>query len=257
MKPLVSSLCIAFSMYSAVPMPRADWKKENMRWVMCFFPLVGAVSGGLLFAWLWLAARWGLVSSLTAAAACVLPVFVTGGIHLDGYCDTADALASHAPPERALEILKDSHAGAFAVIACAVYFLLAFGLWSQYAFSARSAGMLAAGFVLSRALSGLSVVSFPCAKTSGLAALFSGAAEKRRVRAVLLVWTAVAGAAMLWLSPIAGMGAFSAALAVFFYYRRMAVKRFGGLTGDLAGWFLQVCELAQLAAAILCTEAVR
>ena len=38
------------------------------------------------------------------------------------------------------------------------------------------------------------------------------------------------------------------ALAVFVYYRRMAIRQFGGISGDLAGWFLQTTELAMLVA---------
>ena len=42
-----------------------------------------------------------------------------------------------------------------------------------------------------------------------------------------------------------------AALLVFFHYERMSRKQFGGTTGDLAGYFLQICELAMLAGAVL------
>ena len=57
--------------------------------------------------------------------AVLIPVLVTGGIHLDGLLDTADALSSWQTRERRLEILKDSHAGAFAIIVCCGYFLAA------------------------------------------------------------------------------------------------------------------------------------
>jgi adenosylcobinamide-GDP ribazoletransferase len=45
----------------------------------------------------------------------VAPIIITGGIHMDGFLDTQDALSSYQPRERRLEILKDSHAGAFAI----------------------------------------------------------------------------------------------------------------------------------------------
>ena len=61
----------------------------------------------------------------------LIPVFVRGGIHLDGLLDTADALNSYQPRERKLEILKDSNAGAFAVITALVYFLLYLGVYSE------------------------------------------------------------------------------------------------------------------------------
>ena len=61
------------------------------------------------------------------------PAAVTGGIHLDGYCDTVDALASHGTPARRQEILKDPHIGAFGVIRLCGYFLLSFALWTTLA----------------------------------------------------------------------------------------------------------------------------
>lgn len=42
-------------MYSKIPMPNIDWKKENMKYAMCFFPLVGLVIGIIMAAWMYLA----------------------------------------------------------------------------------------------------------------------------------------------------------------------------------------------------------
>ena len=159
-------LAIAFSLYSRIPMPRVEWDGRSMRYALCFFPLVGAVTGGLLWLLLWLCSALGVGAGLTAALAVALPVGVNGGIHRDGFSDAADALSSHQTRERKLEILKDPHAGAFAVLSCAVYLLLQFGLWTEFSFSPRSAGVVAIGFVFSRSLSGFSVAAFPCAKTA-------------------------------------------------------------------------------------------
>ena len=127
MKQLFSSCVIAFSTYSRIPMPQVEWNEKNMRHTLACFPLVGAAVG-LIF-WLVdvIGYQLGLGMVLRAALLTAVPVVVTGGIHLDGYCDTVDALASHASRERKLEILKDSSAGAFAVIWCAVWFLAYFG----------------------------------------------------------------------------------------------------------------------------------
>ena len=115
---MVKALVIAFSTYSKLPMPQVEWSEKNMRYAVCFFPLVGAVAGGVLLAWCWLCRALALTVPLRAAGGVVIPLLVSGGIHMDGWCDTADALASHQERARKLEILKDSHTGAFAVIAC-------------------------------------------------------------------------------------------------------------------------------------------
>lgn len=118
---------IAFSMYSKIPMPQSEWTDENMSLAMCFFPWVGAVIG--LASWVvyqaggWLADRQETLSSGIPGSSnlfltillVLIPIFITGGIHLDGFLDTQDALSSYQPMERRLEILKDSHAGAFAI----------------------------------------------------------------------------------------------------------------------------------------------
>lgn len=102
---------VAFSTYSAILMPQVQWSQRNMRYAMCFFPLIGLIIGALLLGWAQLRNLVGIGPLLFGAVATVLPLLVTGGIHLDGFCDTCDALGSHQPREKKLEILKDSHAG--------------------------------------------------------------------------------------------------------------------------------------------------
>lgn len=247
---LLRSFFIAFSMYSKIPMPRTEWDKESMKYAMCFFPPVGLVIGALLMLWARLAGPLFGLDSLLSAAVCVLiPVAVTGGIHLDGLLDTADALSSWQPMEKKLEILKDSHAGAFAVIAAVSYFTAALGIYSEL--TPRALPVLALSFALSRALSGFSVVTFRMARNTGLAATFSDMAAKERVRAVMIGYICVLTAGMLLLDPKCGGCAIGAAAAVFAWYRHMAYSRFGGITGDLCGFFLQICELCMAAAVVL------
>ena len=80
--------------------------------------------------------------------------------------DTSDALHSYQPRERKLEILKDSHAGAFAIITAVVYFLFYLGVYSEMTLKALP--VVCIGFVLSRAMGGFSIAAFPMAKNTGL-----------------------------------------------------------------------------------------
>ncbi len=113
---MFDSLKIAFATYSRIPTPPADWNEHSMKYAMCFFPLVGVVLALLSgLAWLVLT-RLGLHAFFISSWFTALPIVLTGGIHLDGYFDTQDALHSYAPKGRKLEILKDPHIGAFAAI---------------------------------------------------------------------------------------------------------------------------------------------
>ena len=253
MKKIFSSCAIAFSTYSRIPMPQVEWSEENMRYTLAFFPLVGAAVGAVFWGADVLCRLLDVGAVLRAAILTAVPAAVTGGIHLDGYCDTVDALASHASRERKLAILKDSSAGAFAVIWLGVWLALTAGLLTEV----ESVPTVAAGFVLSRSLSALAVERLPPARSGPQAGM--GAALKASSRFpwwVLAAYLALyAGAVWLWGDVAAGLAALAGAVIFYFFYKAMALRLFGGFTGDLAGWFLQVCELIILAAVVL-TERV-
>ncbi len=247
--PVIRSFLIAFSTYSRIPVPQVEWTEENRRYSMCFFPLVGLVIGLAVWGWFALCAKLGIGPFLRGAAAALLPLLISGGIHMDGFMDTLDALASWQPPEKRLEILKDSHTGAFAVMGCAGYLLLSAALYSEADLS--KAWLLPGVFVASRALSAWALVTLKNARPQGMLDDFSRSAQVRLVTVssgiyvlLCLVFWAVAGG---WTALLCAAGA----VLSFAVYRRMAFRRFGGVTGDLAGWFLQVTELALTAAVVI------
>ena len=240
---LFGSFVIACSMYSRIPMPQVDWTENRMKYAMCFFPLIGVIMGAAL----WLTALIGENvhtleegSLLWAVMGTILPLLITGGIHLDGYADTCDALASYGDREKKLEILKDPHCGAFAVIRLCSYFAAYLCLAACVQFTPRVGALWTLALVLERALSGLAVAAFPMAKNTGLAHTFASTADRTAVRNVLAVLAILLCGALLAL----GGGALAAvAILLFLWYHHVAVQQLGGITGDLAGWFLQKTEL--------------
>ena len=242
MNQLWNSFKIAFSMYSRIPVPGSEWTKEHMKYTLCFFPAVGVIVGLLVICWSDFSRFLDFGMPARTAGLTLIPVIVTGGIHKDGFMDTADALGSFRGREKKLLILKDPHCGAFAVLSCVCYFLAYGGAVSEI--GRGNLLILAWGFVLSRALSAFSIASFPMAKETGLAAAFSGAAHKKAVRGVSAVTAAGSAAVMCFLNPAAGLLCIGGAVLSFVWYYRISMKQFGGITGDLAGWFLQICELS-------------
>ena len=243
---LLETIIVAFSMFSALPMPAVEWNEKNRKYSLCAFPLVGAVIGLCCWLWMCLCQALAIPPLLRGAVLCALPVLLTGGIHLDGFADTWDALSSHAAPERKREILKDPHAGAFAVIHLCLYFLLSVALWMSV--KEERLLPLALLFCLSRSLSGLALTLFPLAPGSGLARSFAEAADRKRVRAILALLSL---GLSLGLILCGAWAAVPAAALVFAAYYRICVRQFEGLSGDLAGWFLQTAELWMLAALLL------
>lgn len=240
---MLRTVAIAFSMFSAVPMPQFAWDEGSMRYMLAALPLVGLVVGLCV---------WGLACLCDALCVSLLvralvltaaPLLITGGIHLDGFCDTWDALSSHREPERMRQILKDPHIGAFGVMHLVLLLLATFVLWMELPGVPPVALVL--GFVLSRSLAGLSVAAFPLAGEDGLARTFARGSNRRVVR---LVCALTALATSLVLLVFGAWGMVVVAALVFVWYRLGIVRGFGGLSGDLCGWFIQTSELGMLVA---------
>ena len=183
----------------------------------------------------------GLLLRGTVAAA--IPIMITGGIHLDGFCDVSDAMASWGDKTRRLEIMKDSHIGAFAVIRVVLYFALEIAVYSES--DDKAAAIIAVGFVLSRCLSGIAAITFKSAKNEGSLYAFVNPAHRTITRISLAI------SAFCCMAAMTGLFTIVVAFAFFVYYRHFSYKNFGGITGDLAGWFLQICELLTAFSAVI------
>lgn len=246
---LMKALCIALSTYSRIPAPQVAWNEENRRYAMCFFPLIGVVIGAVLAGWLWCCDRFSFGGLLRGAVGTAIPLLITGGIHMDGFMDTTDAMASWKSPEERLAILKDSHIGAFAAMGCGMYLLCTAGVLAESALADALA--VGACFVLSRACSALAATWLKDARKNGMLASLALKQQKRGVTAASALWGITSAAVLIVFGGWGGAAAIVGAGVCFVWYRRMAYKYFGGVTGDLAGWYLQVTELTCLACVIL------
>lgn len=239
-------------MFSAVPVPQPVWNEKNMRYAMCAFPLIGVICALVYGLWTVVCSRWPVPDWLQAAGYCLIPVWITGGIHLDGYADTCDALASYADAARKQEILKDPHCGAFALIRVCSYFVAYFALCASLTMDRQALVCLGIGFVLERALSGWAVATFPLARNTGLVHTFATTADRTRVRNILTFLSAILCGLLVLFGRLSGVAMAAAALVALWRYRTVAQKQFGGISGDLAGWFVQRAELWMLAALVFC-----
>jgi len=247
---ILKSIGLAFAMFTKIPMPKMDWSERNLRYVLSFMPLVGALIGALLCGWYWLAVHFNLPDMVRGAGITALPILITGGIHLDGFCDTTDALSANTTPERAREILKDSRSGAFAVIWFGLYLITYFAL--ACSLPPERVLPFALSFVFVRTFTALLILGTPTSSDTGLAATFQKASVKGSVWIAAAFGIAVIVLLILYLEFI------TAAFAIIFlgtlYLILSAIiapKRFGGMSGDLAGWFLQIGELIALAAYVV------
>ena len=239
------TLLVALSTYSAIPVPQFEWNEKNTAYPLCFLPVVGVLCGGVLLAFYALCLYLHASALFFAAVGVCIPLLLTGGIHMDGYMDTVDALSSHQTRERMLEILKDPHCGAFAVIYCGIYLLLNAALLSQI-YQQGSVLLFCLIFVLSRCLSGLCAVNLPSARKNGMLAAFTEHTRRSRSNIALGIVLAVTCGVMIAVNWKLVWFPLAAAALWVLIYRAVVLRRFGGVTGDTAGFFLQMCELLSL-----------
>ncbi len=253
MKSVFESFLIALSMYSTIPVKCPNWNPKNLRYALVFFPSVGLIYS--LGIWLaWLACTALSLSGVIYAVLCILAlVFITGGIHIDGFCDTADALYSRREREEKLRILKDPNCGPFAIFSVITVFIVHFGGFYEIYSCGKieNIGLLAGGFVISRCLSALSLTKFPIAPTSSLAKIF-GENACRSVSVILMCEIAATAFVLIYFFGVKAVILTAVSAAAFTYYYFMQKKQFGGVTGDLAGFFLVICESLWILAAAIC-----
>jgi adenosylcobinamide-GDP ribazoletransferase len=197
-----------------------------------YYPLVGALLGGLLIGADWLL---GQVFPLLLRSALVLALWVllTGALHLDGFLDACDGLLGGFTPERRLEIMRDERVGAYALSGGILLLLIQFGALCALD-SGRQAALLLAP-VAGRWGITLALIAYPYARQSGLGKEIKDHARRPQLW-LATAFTLLAGLATAWIyPPLATLAAFAATLLVLSGVLRFTLRRIPGLTGDTYG----------------------
>ncbi|MDD6550432.1 MAG: adenosylcobinamide-GDP ribazoletransferase [Lachnospiraceae bacterium] len=235
------SLAIAFSMYSAIPMPQFQWDQKNYEHSFAFFPLVGAgLSAVLYFAYRGLG--WlGTDSMAESLILTAIIVIYTGGFHIDGYMDTMDALCSHRSRDEKIRIMKDPHIGAFGVIQLVVLALLMTAGIYELLVRGRFYSLLFA-FVVSRALSGVGVCTFKRRDNNTSLIRFETKGSRQFTLTLMFIYV-FAVLAISFMSRNSSVIIATLVCVVWLFISKLICeKEFSGISGDTSGYFLCICE---------------
>ncbi len=219
--------------------PRLRVEDRDLAGSMAYYPLVG-LALGLALAWAnRLMFFWPPV--LADGVTVALGVVLTRGLHLEGLADTADGLGSGVTTERALEIMKDSRSGSFAVMAVALDLLLRWAALMALPGSVKFQALILAP-VLSRWAMVWAVYRSPYARREGpgLARPFAEGLIKLHMTAAALTALVVSVGLLWWIGAALFLGVSLLAHA-FKYY---CLGRLGGITGDLLGALNEIGEIA-------------
>lgn len=250
----IRPLLAAFGFLTRFPLPLASSiaggpTPRDLGRSISFFPLVGLVLGLPTLGLAYLAAE--LLPSLVIAVGLVaLLAALTGGLHLDGVADLFDGLGGgRGNRERTLEIMRDSHIGAHGTAALVLVLLAKVAAVSAL-LEAREFPALLAFPLFARWAVTPQLVLFRYARPEGLGRAFrdqGGWPQVLVATALVLVFVVAVGGPNLALAKQAGM-----ALATSLLLGLWLNARLGGLTGDVYGATIELCE-----AAALCTAAMR
>ena len=218
-------------------------------------PLVGLALSAVLSVVLVGVDRFTTGPPLLAAALVVAGLaLLTRGLHLDGLADLADGLGSYRSPEQARAVMKQPDVGALGLAAVVLVLSVQVAALVACVSAGRGVSSLVVAVVTARvAVTAACSRGVPAATSSGLGAAVAGTVPGGA--ALLLAVAAAAGAAgLLALETDDGAGelvirallAVTLGMLVADVVRRHAVRRLGGITGDVLGALVEVTTAAVL-----------
>jgi adenosylcobinamide-GDP ribazoletransferase len=212
---------------------------------LLYYPLVGLLLGLMLAALAW-AMRNGS-SMLHAALLLAMWVLMTGGLHLDGLADSADAwVGGQGSRERTLAIMKDPYCGPAGAVALILLLLVKLAALEALAAQHQELPLVLAPLIGRTALPAL-FVSTPYVRPGGLGEVLARQCPRRPTVAVVFGTVATipltTGMHSLW--------SLASAFATFAVLRDLMLRRLGGTTGDTAGAMVELVESSVLIAAAI------
>ena len=217
----------AFSFLTILPLGFPEGRKTG--WSMAWYPLVGLFIGGALMG---VAEVSPFASGLSSLLVLFTWVFITGGLHLDGFGDSCDALLATVSAQRRLEIMKDPRTGSWAVIGLVLLLLVK---WQ--AIQHVPLDLLILPPVLGRWAMVLAVYSFPYARKEGIGSFFR---DGLTIQQVMIASSIAFVVAMHFDFSLLMISVFC---LTWLIGKWSASRLGGGITGDVYG---AICELTEL-----------
>jgi adenosylcobinamide-GDP ribazoletransferase len=220
---------------------RRPSKKKGLARSMAFFPLVGLLLGLILALGYYLLSPL-LPKPLVIWFTIALLALLTRGLHLDGFADTIDGLASGGPREKILEVMRDSRIGAFGVISL----ILLIG--AKYLCIDQMSDKSIPSSLILMAVMGRNSMVLVCYRSSyarsddGLAKPFVDYLTTREI----IISSVLAFGIGLLLMGVNGFLVFLGTGLFSLGYRLFFLKKLKGVTGDILGAANEMTELVCL-----------
>jgi adenosylcobinamide-GDP ribazoletransferase len=239
LQKLVTDLRIGISLCTRLPIGLSNTVGEGdiarASWTFPVAGLLTGLAGAIVY---WLAVRANVAPLPAAALALAATLLLTGAMHEDGLADTADGLGG----ERKLEIMRDSRIGTFGACALAISLMLRWSALADIAEPRVVALALICAHVSARACVPAFMHMVPPARADGLS---SGTGQPPFASVITGLLLGIVSL-LLAFGPTGAMITVLLLLLVALVLARVAIRQFGGQTGDVLGALEQIGEITVL-----------
>lgn len=239
MKQQLNLFFHALQFYSRIPAGKIDYSEENLAQSIRYFPLVGSVVG-IVGASVFMLFMLVFSQGVSVTAALISMLAVTGVLHEDGVSDFFDGFGGAYTRERILEIMKDSHVGAYGVISLVLLFLAKFSLLTSIT-PEKVPLVLIAAHASSRFVAVALMRSSSYARTENSKSAHSRLSLSRTTVVTAFVFGVLP---LVFIPPLVSAVAAIVYAIILFALKHYVEKKIGGFTGDVLGTLQQFCEIA-------------
>lgn len=234
-----SDLLSAIQFLTRLPLPAFDYRPDSLSSSVKFFPLVGALIGGLAV----LLSKFSihhLPRLVSALVVLVFLVLITGALHEDGLADTADGFGGGHTREKILLILRDSRIGSYGATALCLSLVGRLLLISSLPLDHITSYLIVANVLCRWTILPLSYFLRAARDDDGQGARIARLTTRSSLVMGTVFAFALAGDLLRWRAFVPLVVAILITLLSGYFYSR----KIGGITGDCFGATTQMTEIA-------------
>ncbi len=238
MREFLKGFALGVSMLTTLPFFKVHHFTKGINgYSVLSYPIIGFFLGSMLYG-VYLLLTPYIPTFHLGVILFALWAYFTGALHLDGFCDTVDGL--YVPKERALEVMKDPHNGGMGMIFGGIFLLLKASSLALF----ELFYLLPLILLLPRLAVVISIYFYPYVSSNGMGSL---AKEELKLWQVLLAIFY----SLLLVSFFDAWALLLLSFLLIFGIKQFFIQRYGGFTGDIYGFSIEVIELVLLNAVIM------
>jgi len=218
-----------------------ELSKEELGRSMVCFPIIGMVIGSFLVL---INFVLGLFLPSLVVDGCIIVslIFITHGLHLDGFADTIDGFAAGKTKKEILDIMSDSRIGAIGVIGIFCLLIIKFAIIHEMSIEVKNIALILMPVLGRWAMIMASASSNYAKDNNGLGKPFTDYVGTKEFVFATIITVLIGWALLLYKSIILILIVYLANL----YILRFVKKKIDGVTGDILGALCEVTEVLAL-----------